>query len=181
MDGPQSQQEGDRSRPTNPRPASRSSNGSANTRATALSSKGSYTKLSGSPQQGSAHSTHRSHHSNYALLSSERPRSQLSRESVEEPKPAVSSFLQEQLQSQRRAASVKSNSRHSNETMSASADFKTAQNSPLKRLGSTDRRPQSSGSGERVVMRGQGVRESEKVGPGPISHTGCTNANRALS
>ncbi|OIW27893.1 hypothetical protein CONLIGDRAFT_453658 [Coniochaeta ligniaria NRRL 30616] len=161
-------QEGERSRPPPfPRAASRSSTSSTKTRTTHLSSNGSFTQLPPSPQHSAAHPTHRFHHSTCGRGSTERPRSQLSREASEDSRqslPPVSSFLQERLQRERKVESERSSSRLSNETMNASFDHKTAQSSPARSGVSDGRRPRSSGGADPVKKKqGLGVKEMEQT------------------
>lgn len=166
MEPASSQQEGERSRAAPfPRAASRSSTSSTKTRTTHLSSNGSFSHLPPSPQQSATRSSHRFHHS--VCSSSERPRSQLSREASEDSRqslPPVSSFLQERLQRERKVESERSSSRLSNETMNASFNHRTAQSSPARSGASDSRRPRSSGGAEPVKKKqGLGVKEMEQV------------------
>src|SRR4051812_37984912 len=106
MESASGQQEGERPRPPPfARAASRSSTSSTKTRSTHISSQTSFTRLPPSPQHSATHPTHRFHHSACGRDSSERPRSQLSREASEDSRqstPPVSSFLQERLQKERK-------------------------------------------------------------------------------
>lgn len=161
------QQDGERPRPPPfSRTASRSSTSSTRTRTTHLSSNNSFTQLPPSPQQTTAHPAHRFRQRASSRGSSERPRSQLSREASEDPRqslPPVSSFLQEKLQSQRKVESQRSSSRLNNETMSASVELRPVQSSPARSGASDGGRPRSSGGTEPAKKKGLGLKEMEQV------------------
>lgn len=167
METPSAQQDGERSRPPAlARAASRSSTSSSKTRTTHLSSNSSFTRLPPSPQHSAGRPPHRFHNSACGSGSSERPRTQLSREASEDSRPSLppmSNFLQERLQRERNVESERSSSRLSNETMNLSYDHRTAHSSPVRNGSSDSRRPRSSGGAEPVKKKGLGVKEMEQA------------------
>ena len=151
----------ERPRPPYARTASRSSTSTTNTRMTTQSASSSTSQIV-SPQLNTSHSTHRFHHASCAKPTTPRATPRLSREaSIESTRQtAVSSFLQERLQRERRAESEKlaSMSRVTLDN-SSSTDLRASHNSPTKNSES-ERRPQSSTGSEK---RGLGVKDMEQV------------------
>ncbi|KAM7183135.1 hypothetical protein V8F20_012732 [Naviculisporaceae sp. PSN 640] len=160
MDGYTSQgQQNDRSRPAPcPRTASRSSTSSTRTRLSNNSSTAASQALPAGYAQRFAHSRPA------RTPTSDRPRSQLSREAFEDSRPTMaapmSMLLQERLERERRADSERSSSRAS-DRMSGSVELRPGQSSPSK--SSTTGRPLSSnGSDATHKNQGLGVKEMEK-------------------
>ena len=163
----------DRSRPRQfARPGSKSSMSSTKSRINPQSANSSTSHLASSPQSSTPSHSHRYHHSlctNHKRGSgSERTRSLLSREASEELDqnlPAVSSFLQERLQRERKAESGRSTSRTSNDAMSASLDLRAIQSSPIRAATFDYARPRSSeGDGEPAKKKdGMGLKDVEQV------------------
>lgn len=151
----------ERSRPPYPRTASRSSNSTTSTRMASQSANSSTSQIALS-QMPSSHSTHRFHHATCVKPSTPRtPR--LSREaSIESTRQvAVSSFLQEKLQKERKAESEKmSVFSRSTTDMSMSSDVARGHHSPTKG-GDSERRPVSSQGSEK--KKGLGVKDMEQV------------------
>lgn len=152
----------ERPRPPYTRTASRSSTSTTNTRMTPQSANSSTSQIVVSPQLTTSHSTHRFHHASCAKPTTPRPTPRLSREaSIESTRQtAVSSFLQERLQRERRAESEKlaSASRSTLDNHSSSTDLRL-HHSPTKNSES-ERRPLSSAGSEK---RGLGVKDMEQV------------------
>lgn len=168
MDGAQSQA---RQRPY-PRAPSRSSTHTNTSRITPISPSSSTSQIACSPQPSQSHPIHRYHHSQCGTSSPQpmsRPTPPLSRqESIESTRQtALSSFLQEKLQRERRAESEKFNQSQSslprsNPDMSASVDLGRAPSSPLK-ANLDGNRPQSSAGLDQGKKKGFGVKEMEMV------------------
>ncbi|KAK0705890.1 hypothetical protein B0T26DRAFT_755464 [Lasiosphaeria miniovina] len=108
---------------------------------------------------------HRFHHNRCARTpTSERSKSQLSREASEQSLPPMSTFLQERLERERKVESERSLSRASNEAMSASADLRAVQSSPARNNPPETRRPGSSnGPAEPSKKKGLGLKEMEQT------------------
>ncbi|KAK5989240.1 hypothetical protein PT974_10746 [Cladobotryum mycophilum] len=176
MDAPQYQ--GPRGpRPPYPRASSRSSTSTVNTRMTSQSAN-SLTSVSTSPQLSNSHPTHRFHHASCPKSSSSprltpRHTPQLSREGSMEStrQTAVSAFLQEKLQRERRAEGERMGHSTSlarlNTDMSGSMDLGRALDSPMRTGGSDSPRPRSSAGGsagaEPAKKHGLGLMEMEHV------------------
>ncbi|KAK0705471.1 hypothetical protein B0H67DRAFT_498159 [Lasiosphaeris hirsuta] len=163
MEGSSAQgQSTDRSRnPPYPRTASRSSTSSTRTR---LSNTGS----SSSHQLPAGALPHRYHHTRCNRSSTvDPPRSQLSREALEnsrESLPTMSTYLQERLERERKVNdSERSSSRASNEAMSTPSDLRAIQSSPPRKTPTEGRRPRSSGGGEPSKKKGLGLKEMEQT------------------
>ncbi|KAF7562167.1 hypothetical protein G7046_g1973 [Stylonectria norvegica] len=164
----------ERTRPPHPRTASRSSNSTSNTRTTSQSANSSTSQIAQSPQQANVHTSHRYHHATCARPTSSprtpRATPRLSREaSIESARQtAVSSFLQEKLQKERKAEidKVAALSR-TNTDMSASVELgrvsQSHHSSPTKGGESDSRRPQSNGGSQGTKRKGLGVNEMEQV------------------
>ncbi|KAK3175682.1 hypothetical protein K4F52_010065 [Lecanicillium sp. MT-2017a] len=165
MDGPSSQPR-QSSRPPYGRSPSRASTVGSNTRS--VSSSNSH--VPASPAHSYAHPAHRFHHNACAASpkSSTRPTPQLSREASSElaRQPAISTFLQERLQKERKTESDKlsssTSSRH-NFDMSASVDLGRVGDKPSKSADADGQRPQSSAGAEAGKKKGLGVKEMEQV------------------
>ncbi|KID90555.1 hypothetical protein MGU_02432 [Metarhizium guizhouense ARSEF 977] len=168
MDGAQSQA---RQR-AHPRAPSRSSIHTNASRTTPVSPNSSTSQIAISPQLSQSHPMHRYHHSRCGTGSPQpmsRPTPPLSRqESIESTRQiALSSFLQEKLQKERRAESEKLNQSQSslprsNPDMSVSADLGRTPSSPFK-TSMEGNRPQSSAGTDQGKKKGLGVKEMEKV------------------
>lgn len=150
----------ERPRPPYTRTASRSSTSTTNTRMTSQSANSSTSQIV-SPQLTTSHSTHRFHHASCAKPTTPRPTPRLSREaSIESTRQtAVSSFLQERLQRERRAESEKLASASRSTLDDHSSTDLRLHHSPTKNSES-ERRPQSSTGSEK---RGLGVKDMEQV------------------
>lgn len=155
----------DRSRPSYPRTASRSSTSTTNTRATSQSAGSSNSQLDASQMTG--HPAHRFHHASCKTVSTPRntPRAtpRLSREASSESnrQTAVSSFLQERLQKERQFESDKSGQWSRGSDTSTPADSsRISHGSPTK--GGDLRRPQST-TGTESKKKGLGVKDMEQV------------------
>ncbi|KAG8419431.1 hypothetical protein J3458_004297 [Metarhizium acridum] len=168
MDGAQSQA---RQR-AHPRAPSRSSIHTSTSRTTPVSPNSSTSQIAISPQLSQSHPMHRYHHSRCGTGSPQpmsRPTPPLSRqESMESTRQiALSSFLQEKLQKERRAESEKLNQSQSslprsNPDTTVSADLGRAPSSPFK-TSMEGNRPQSSTGTDQGKKKGLGVKEMEKV------------------
>ncbi|CAM1509426.1 Fc.00g031650.m01.CDS01 [Cosmosporella sp. VM-42] len=165
----------ERSRPQYPRTASRSSTSTTNTtnttntRMTSQSANSSTSQIAGSLN---SHAAHRYHHASCATPSSPRttPRGpRLSREASTEStrQQAVSSFLQEKLQKERKAESDKIAAlSRSNTEMSVSDLGRVSHSSPIQG-NESEHRPKSSSAGSEKKgtekKRGLGVNQMEQV------------------
>ncbi|KAL7920454.1 hypothetical protein ACQKWADRAFT_298578 [Trichoderma austrokoningii] len=160
-----------------PRASSRTSNRSASTRMTSQSVKSPVPgpRLAPSPQLSVDHPNHRYHHSSYkeqvlSPRSTPKPTPQASREgSVESPRTqAVSSFLQEKLQRERRAEVDKlsqSSLSRVNEDFGAPLSISRV-NSPRRRsvaASSDGSRPKSSSGNDATKKPGLGVKDMDNV------------------
>lgn len=157
-----------------PRAPSCASNSNSNTRATPSTNSSSST-LANSTHKSVASTTHpyrtQQYHSRTSIASErDRPRSsKLSREATnaeQDPRLAVSvasSYLQEKLQRERRFESGRSSaSRTSSDAMSATAEVRAVQSSPVRASTSDGRRPRSSG-GDPAKKKAMGLMEMEQV------------------
>ncbi|KAH7145673.1 hypothetical protein B0J13DRAFT_324740 [Dactylonectria estremocensis] len=161
----------ERSRPSYPRTASRSSTSTTNTRVTSQSANSSSSQIEPSPQMSGSHPSHRFHHSSCKTVSSPRstPRAtpRLSREASNESnrQQAVSTFLQERLQKERQVESEKSAVwSRGNSDLSASLELSRAGHGSPTKGGDLDmRRPQSTTSTESGKKKGLGVKDMEQV------------------
>lgn len=155
----------ERSRPSYPRTASRSSTSTTNTRATSQSAGSSNSQID---SQMTGHLAHRFHHASCKIAPTPRtttPRAtpRLSREASSESnrQTAVSAFLQERLQKERQVESEKTGQwARSSETNSSSDLSRVSHGSPTK--GSDVRRPQST-TGTESKKKGLGVKDMEQV------------------
>jgi hypothetical protein len=154
----------DRSRPSYPRTASRSSTSTTNTRATSQSA-GSSNSLLDSQMTG--HPPHRFHHAACKTVTTPRgtPRAtpRLSREASSESnrQTAVSSFLQERLQKERQVESEKSGQWSRSSDTGTPVDLsRISHGSPTK--GADLRRPEST-TGTEGKKKGLGVKDMEQV------------------
>ncbi|KAK4207010.1 hypothetical protein QBC37DRAFT_299640 [Rhypophila decipiens] len=161
MDGYTSQvHPNDRPRPPPcPRAASRSSTSSTRTR---LSNNSSTTS---SQPVSSIYAQRLTQSRPVRTPTSDRPRSQLSREAPDDPRPTMaapmSTFLQERLERERRVESERSSSRAS-DRMSGSGELRLGQNSPTK--SSSSGPPQSSnGLDPANKKKGLGLKEMEQT------------------
>ena len=97
----------------------------------------------------------------------ERPRSQLSRETSDsrESVPAMSSYLQERLERERKVNDSESLlSRASNDALSATlVEQRTVQSSPPRNSAAEGRRPKSSGGTDPAKKKGLGLKEMEQT------------------
>lgn len=160
-----------------PRASSRTSNRSASTRMTSQSVRSPVPgpRLAPSPQLSNDHPSHRYHHSSYkeqvlSPRSTPKPTPQASREgSVESPRSqAVSSFLQEKLQRERRAEVDKlSQSALSRVSEDFGAPLSISRvNSPRRRsvaASSDGSRPKSSSGNDPAKKPGLGVKDMDNV------------------
>ncbi|KAH9886382.1 hypothetical protein F4778DRAFT_786773 [Xylariomycetidae sp. FL2044] len=165
MDGTGNQKESrDRTVPRSPSGASMAS--TTNTQVTHKSGSSS----SSHPREtahGSPHAAHKYHHAQCGKSSSNRPASRLSRQHSEEPQPRTavpspSSFLQEQIQRQRKAVGAKVLGKSSGD-LSASSEHGD-RDSPVR--GSTNERTRnarSEGSHETLKEDGMGMKQMEKT------------------
>lgn len=142
------------------------------------SANSSTSQFAGSPQPGSSHPAHRYHHSSCAKPpSSPRPLSRAmghpSRQDSPEAtrQPALSAFLLERLQKERRAEGdkISYSASLSRADMSASVDLgRQVLNSPFKPPESDGGRPRSSAGTEQAKRKGLGVKEMEQVCTPPL-------------
>ncbi|KAK5657141.1 hypothetical protein OQA88_3198 [Cercophora sp. LCS_1] len=97
----------------------------------------------------------------------DRPRSQLSRQAPEhsrESLPAMSTYLQERLERERKVNdSERSSSRASNDQMGASVDLRAIQSSPARKRRSEGPRPRSSEGEDPEKKKGLGLKEMEQT------------------
>ncbi|KAK2609094.1 hypothetical protein QQS21_002321 [Conoideocrella luteorostrata] len=155
-----------------PRAPSRSSTHTSTSRMTSISANSSSSHIATSPQLSQTHPTHRYHHiqdSTGSPRPMSRPTPPLSRQdSIESTRqPAMSSFLQEKLQRERKVEVEKLNQSQSslprsNPDMNGSVELGRAPSSPQK-TSSEASRPRSSTGLEHGKKKGLGVNEMEQV------------------
>ncbi|EJT68702.1 hypothetical protein GGTG_13730 [Gaeumannomyces tritici R3-111a-1] len=152
-----------------PRAPSRASNSTSNTRASP-SANSSSSNLAKSVASTTYPYRSQQYHSRGSIASErDRPRSsRLSREATNEydtrlAVSVASSYLQEKLQRERRFESGRSSaSRTSSDAMSATAEVRAVQSSPVRASTSDGRRPRSSG-GDAAKKKAMGLMEMEQT------------------